>query len=105
MRWRWCGSHDALMIGPSETGVRVASGDPGALQNAASWHAELADGLETHARTISGAATSVAASWQGEAAASYQDLSTLVAEHFHAAASTSRTAAAALKRYAAELAR
>jgi hypothetical protein len=88
-----------------DPGVQVATGDPGAIQNAADWHSNLADQFDQHAGTVSGAASSVASSWQGEAAASYQDLSTIVANHFHSAAATSRTAAASLRRYATELER
>lgn len=50
-------------------------------------------------------AASVYATWNGQAAASYQALSAAVAAHFWHAAGVSRTAAAALHRYATELMR
>lgn len=87
----------------SPTGVQVAPGDPGALLQAAGWHDNLADGLDGHAALISDAASSVAPSWDGEAAASYQTLSSMVSAHFRTAAGTSRAAAASLRRYGNEL--
>jgi uncharacterized protein YukE len=93
------------MTPESPTRVQVASGDPGALMQAAGWHDDLADGLAGHASTIAGSAASLSPAWNGEAAASYQTLSTLVANHFHAAATTSRSAANSLRRYAQELER
>ena len=87
----------------SPTGVQVAPGDPGALLQAAGWHDNLADGLDGHAAMISDAATSVGPAWNGEAAASYQSLSSMVSAHFRTAAGTSRSAAASLRRYGNEL--
>jgi hypothetical protein len=89
----------------SDTGVQVATGDPGQLFQAAQWHLDLADGLSAHGHTIATAATSVSSSWTGEAAASYQALSGIVAAHFWNTAGISRTAAASLHRYGSELAR
>jgi exonuclease VII small subunit len=87
----------------SPTGVQVAPGDPGALLHAAGWHDNLADGLSGHSAMITDAATSVAPAWNGEAAASYQALSSLVSTHFSTAAAASRSAAASLRRYGNEL--
>jgi uncharacterized protein YukE len=80
-----------------------STGDPAALQSASVAHSDLADGLDSHAATIATTAGSTAGSWQGDAAASYQQLSQIVRAHFSAAAATSRTAADTLRRYAAEL--
>jgi hypothetical protein len=90
---------------PTDTGVRVAPGDPGQLSAAASWHSDLADGLDSHATTIDGTAGSLAGTWQGDAASSYQALSGMVSAHFRGAAGTSRSAAASLRRYSSELER
>ncbi len=89
----------------SGAGVEVAPGDPGQLFQAAQFHSELADSLSAHGSTIAGAAESVSPSWTGEAAASYQALSGIVAAHFWHASGISRAAAATLRRYATELAR
>ncbi len=93
------------MTGTSASGVQVANGDPGGLFQAASWHTNLAEGLDTHARMIADTAASVAPSWEGEAAASYQSLSSIVAAHFRVASSRAHTAAATLRHYATELQR
>ncbi len=57
------------MTGTSASGVQVATGDPGGLFQAAGWHTNLAEGLDTHASMIADTAASVAPSWEGEAAA------------------------------------
>jgi hypothetical protein len=88
-----------------DPGFSVADGDPGEISQAAAWHQELADAFELHQATISGAASSVLATWNGEAARSYGQLSTVLAAHFGNAAEQSRGAAAVLQRYAAELQR
>lgn len=93
------------MSGSPEPGVQVATGDPGQLQDAAAWHTSLANGLEAHAATVSHAAGGLASAWNGEAAASYQQLSTIVAAHFRAGADRARTAAVTLRRFASELER
>jgi hypothetical protein len=86
-------------------GVQVAGGDPNALQGAADYHYQLADGLEYHAGAMDAAATALYGVWQGQAASSYQMLSAQVAAHFRGAAGAARTAAQALARYSAELRR
>lgn len=88
-----------------DAGFSVAEGDPGQISQAAAWHQELADAFELHQATISGAASSVLTTWNGEAARSYGDLSSVVAGHFGSAAALSRTAAETLTRYATELER
>jgi hypothetical protein len=90
---------------PADPGVGVAPGDPSRLSAAADWHAQTATALEYHAGTLSGAAASLAGSWDGQAATAYQQLSVDVEAHFHIAAGTSRMAASALRRYSAELER
>lgn len=88
-----------------DPGFSVAGGEPGQISQAAAWHQELADAFELHQATISGAASSVLATWDGEAARSYGQLSSVVAAHFGNAAAQSRGAATALQRYATELQR
>ena len=95
----------AVPVPPSDPGVTVATGDPGRIVAASTWHSDLADGLDIHAGTISGAAGSLAGAWDGAAANSYQQLSSLVAGHFRTAAGVARGAAATLRRYARELER
>ena len=58
----------ALMTTLTDPGVTVAPGDPGQIAAASAWHANLADGLDTHASTITGAAGSLSSVWNGEAA-------------------------------------
>ncbi len=89
------------MIDP---GVQAPTGDPGAVAAAAGWHDGLADYFESTANTISYTVGSLTGTnWDGEAAQSYSELGGLVAEHFLKAGSTARTAAQALRSYAAQL--
>lgn len=90
---------------PLDPGVQVAPGDPHAISGAAAWHSELADSLELQHGVVTGTASSVISTWNGEAAGSYQQLASVVGSHFLLAAGSARTAAEALFRYAAELER
>jgi hypothetical protein len=89
---------------PTDPGVQVATGDPDQLGAAAAAHEHLAGTLEGHSSTISGTAGSLDATWQGESAKAYQQLSTLVSTHFQVAANEARYAAGILRRYQGELA-
>jgi hypothetical protein len=93
----------SVEVSPAVTGIQIAQGDPGALLGSSSQLAHLGEQLQMHSYTVTGTAGSLATSWSGEAAGSYQQLSSIVSGHFRAAAQTSRTAAAALKRYSSEL--
>jgi hypothetical protein len=95
----------SLVAGAADCGFSVAGGDPEALWCASSRLQMTADGLDEHAGTVRGAALVLLGSWNGLAALAYQDLSQLIAEHFHDAAGASRTASATLRRYSLELAR
>ena len=88
---------------PSEPDVQVATGDPGALDAAGTFHSDLAQSFEGHAQAVSSAASSLDATWNGEAAAEYQALSGFITNHFQTAATHSRSAANTLHRYAGEL--
>jgi len=90
-------------VSPGATGIQIAQGDPGALLGSSSQLVHLGEQLEAHSFTVINTAGSLAPSWSGEAAGSYQQLSSMVSAHFRAAAQTSRTAAAALQRYSSEL--
>ncbi|HWF74446.1 MAG TPA: hypothetical protein VG186_13945 [Solirubrobacteraceae bacterium] len=90
-------------VSPGATGIQVAPGDPGSLLASSSELARLGQMLEDHSSTVLETAGSLAPSWLGQASGAYQQLSSIVSAHFRAAAGTSRTAAASLRRYSAEL--
>lgn len=83
--------------------MQVPGGDTGALQGAADYHHQLADGLEYHAGTMDHTASALYHAWSGEAAGSYQTLSSQVIAHYRSAAGTARDIGDALNRYSAQL--
>lgn len=87
----------------TDPGFNVAGGDPNALSAAAAIHSDAADMLAMHAAVVSGAASSLDSSWQGQAAGSYQQLSQIVHSRFNLAADGARTAAAGLRQWSEEL--
>lgn len=93
-------------VGSPDTGIRIAPGDPDRVDGALSHLLAGAGTFDTHAQRIQSTAHECTGqSWHGEAAASYTDLSDLVALHFRNAAQTLREASGAMGRYAAELRR
>jgi uncharacterized protein YukE len=90
---------------PADVGFPVATGDSGLIAEAAKRFSNVAGALTGHAGTVQGTAGSLASSWTGLAASSYQELSSIITTHFEAAAGSSRTVATSLNRYASELER
>jgi len=90
---------------PSAAGFSPPLGDPEALLGASGLIDHVAGMLSQLGAHVHMTAGSLASTWTGEAAASYQALSSIISSHFQAAAATSETAAAQLRRYGAELER
>jgi len=90
---------------PSAVGFSPPPGDPEALFGASGLIGNVAATLTELGSHVQVTAGSLAASWTGEAATSYQDLSDVISSRFHGAAGASGTAAAALRGYATELER
>ncbi|MDQ6776956.1 MAG: hypothetical protein M3071_12250 [Actinomycetota bacterium] len=96
-------STGSIDVSPGATGIQVATGDSRTLLSSGIQLSHLGQMLEDHSSVVRETAGLLAPLWSGQAAGGYQELSSIVHAHFRAAAATSRAAAAALRRYSAEL--
>jgi hypothetical protein len=96
-------STGSIDISPGATGIQLATGDSTAILSSGIQLSHLGQMLEDHSSVVQETAGLLAPVWSGQAAGGYQELSSVVHAHFRAAAATSRTASAALRRYSAEL--
>jgi len=89
----------------ADVGFRVAEGNAVSMADAARRYEVVGQRLEAIGVKVRGTEASLHGVWQGQAASSYHDTSSMVGTSFHAAARVAATTSAALRRYSAELER